>query len=59
MRELRLVRFCNHKFVCGVEIDENGIIKNTAPFVKRFKYQHISRLEAWVLRTFGGTVEYL
>lgn len=59
MKELSLVRFCNRKFVCGAEIDENGLIKNAAPFIRKFKQQHISRLEAWVLKTFGGTVEYL
>lgn len=34
-------------FTCGIATDENGVIVQTAPVLKRFRGQHWNRLMKW------------
>jgi len=50
-----LIRVETNKFVAGVEVNEdNDIIINTAPILKKFKGQKIQNLSNWI-KSIGGT----
>lgn len=40
-------------FVCGIEVDESGVIIKTAPILKRFTGEHINNLSNWLDMKFG------
>ena len=44
------------KFTCGVEVDNKGIIINTAPILNKFKGQNIKNLEKWI-KSLNGNIE--
>jgi len=55
---MTLYRIITNKFTCGIEVDENNIIKNTAPILKKFINQPFSNLKGWIIKI-GGKIELI
>ena len=56
-RQPTLYRIEFNNITCGIEVDESGMIINTAPVLKVFKGQHITALDGWLDRFKNVKVE--
>ena len=52
-----LYRVSFDKDVCGIEVDESGLIIHAAPALKKFIGQHVTKLDDWLDRFPNATVE--